>query len=141
MYAILKCSTTKRDTAMQIKRNQVIVIKADERSYCKPRLARVKSVGKDGSINCVFAMYRRSTVMSDYVISAEERANQVIAVTDVPVEDFHCLAVSFPSQDPDCVMIRKQKRVDAAWPQYAAMRKDYGARETINEGIARRCAA
>ena len=48
---------------MYIKRNQVIVIRANERTYTQPRLAVVKSVRKDGTINCTFSMYKDSNIM------------------------------------------------------------------------------
>ena len=68
---------------MQIKRNDVIIIEAQERTFDKPRLAIVKSVRKDGTVNCTFSMYKESTVMTDYLISADE----VIAVTKVSAND------------------------------------------------------
>lgn len=118
---------------MQIKRNDVIVIEAQERSYTKPRLAVVKSVRKDGTINCTFSMYKESTVMTDYLIDA----NEVIAVTKVSANDFRCLATCFPNKDPNDWFMQKQNALDARFPQFAAMRKDYGPYETITEGIAR----
>lgn len=122
---------------MQIKRNQVIVIAAQERTYTKPRLAVVKSVRKDGTLNCTFYMYRHSNIATDYLCSTDE----VIAVTDISANDFRNLACSFGNQDPADPFIIKQKALDAVYPQYAAMRKDYGPYESIEEGIARLKAA
>ena len=119
------------------KRNQVIVIAPQERSYDNPRLAIVKSVRKDGTVNCTFSMYKESTVMTDYLIDA----NEVIAVTKVSANDFRSLATCFPNKDPNDVFIKKQMELDARYPQYAAMRKDYGPYESIEEGIARLRAA
>ena len=118
---------------MQIKRNDVIVIEAQERSYTKPRLAVVNSVRKDGTINCTFSMYKESTTMTDYIIPQDE----VIAVTKVSANDFRCLATCFPNKDPNDWFVQKQADLDARFPQYAAMRKDYGPYETISEGIER----
>lgn len=118
---------------MQIKRNDVIIIEAQERTFNKPRLAIVKSVRKDGTVNCTFAMYKESTIMTDYLISADK----VIAVTKVSANDFRNLATCFPNKDPKDPFIVKQKAVDARFPQYAAMRKDYGPYESITEGIER----
>ena len=118
---------------MQIKRNTVIVIRAKERNYDKPRLAIVKSVRKDGSINCTFAMYKDSTVMTDYLVPQDA----VIAVTEVSANDFRCLATDFPNKDPEDSFIRRQALLDAQYPAYAAMRKDYGPYETITQGIER----
>ena len=118
---------------MQIRRNAVIVIAPKERVYDKPRLAIVKSIRKDGSINCTFSMYKDSTAMTDYECSVKD----VIAVTDVSANDFRNLATCFPNKDPNDSFIQKQTALDARFPQYAAMRKDYGPRETIDESIER----
>jgi hypothetical protein len=118
---------------MQIRRNAVIVIAPKERVYDKPRLAIVKSIRKDGSINCTFSMYKDSTAMTDYECSVKD----VIAVTDVSANDFRNLATCFPNKDPNDSFIQKQKALDAQYPVYAAMRKDYGPRETIDESIER----
>ena len=118
---------------MQIKRNDVIIIEAQERVYDKPRLAIVKSVRKDGTINCTFSMYKESTVMTDYLISADE----VIAVTKVSANDFRNLSTCFPNKDPNDWFMQKQMELDARFPQFAAMRKDYGPYESITEGIER----
>lgn len=118
---------------MQIKRNDVIIIEAQERTFDKPRLAIVKSVRKDGTVNCTFSMYKESTVMTDYLISADE----VIAVTKVSANDFRNLATCFPNKDPNDPFIVKQKALDAQYPQFAAMRKDYGPYESITQGIER----
>ena len=118
---------------MQIKRNDVIIIEAQERTFDKPRLAIVKSVRKDGTVNCTFSMYKESTVMTDYLISADE----VIAVTKVSANDFRNLATRFPNKDPNDPFIVKQKALDAPYPQFAAMRKDYGPYESITQGIER----
>ena len=115
------------------KRNQVIVIAAQERSYNKPRLAIVKSVRKDGMLNCTIALYKDSTVMTDYLIDKEE----VIAVTNIAASDFRSLATCFPNKDPRDPFIIKQAALDARYPQVAAMRKDYGPYESITEGVAR----
>jgi hypothetical protein len=122
---------------MQVKRNQVVVIAANERQYNKPRLAVVKSIRKDGVINCTFAMYKDSTAMTDYLCSAED----VIAVTAVDAKDFRTLATCFPNKDPKDPFVVKQAALDTVYPHYAAMRKDYGPRESIEEGIARLRAA
>jgi len=118
---------------MQIRRNAVIVIAPKERVYDKPRLAIVKSIRKDGSINCTFSMYKDSTTMTDYECSVKD----VIAVTDVSAADFRNLATCFPNKDPNDSFIVKQKALDAQYPVYAAMRKDYGPRESIFEGVER----
>jgi hypothetical protein len=122
---------------MQIKRNQVIVIAAQERTYTQPRLAIVKSVRKNGTINCTFYMYRDSNIATDYLIDAKE----IIAVTDISANDFRNLACCFGNKDPNDVFIKRQKALDARFPKYAAMRKDYGPYESISEGIARLKAA
>jgi hypothetical protein len=118
---------------MQIKRNDVIVIEAQERTYTKPRLAIVKSVRKDGTVNCTFALYKDSNTMTDYLINADE----VIAVTKVSANEFRNLATCFPNKDPNDPFIVKQKALDARYPQFAEMRKDYGPYETITQGIER----
>ena len=118
---------------MQVKRNQVVIIAPKERQYDKPRLAIVKSVRKNGTLNLTFSMYKGSTIMTDYICDAAE----VIAVTAVDAKDFRNLATCFPNKDPNDLFIVKQKAVDAVFPQYAAMRKDYGPYESIEEGIAR----
>lgn len=118
---------------MQVKRNQVVVIAPKERQYNKPRLAVVKSVRKDGTINCTFSMYKDSNIMTDYVCDAAE----VIAITDVSAGDFRNIATCFPNKDPEDMFIKLQKVLDARFPQYAAMRKDYGPYESITEGIER----
>jgi hypothetical protein len=115
------------------KRNQVVIIAPQERTYNKPRLAIVKSVRKNGTINCTFSMYKGSTVMTDYICDA----NEVIAITSVEAKDFRNLSTCFPNKDPNDMFIKMQKAVDARFPQYAAMRKDYGPRESITEGIER----
>jgi hypothetical protein len=122
---------------MQIKRNQVIVIQAQERTYTQPRLAIVKSVRKNGTVNCTFYMYRDSNIATDYLIDAKE----IIAVTDISANDFRNLACCFGNKDPNDVFIKRQKALDARFPKYAAMRKDYGPYESISEGIARLKAA
>lgn len=108
------------------KRNQVIVIRANERTYNKPRLAIVKSVRKDGTINCTFSMYKDSNIMTDYRISAAE----VIAVTSIDAQDFHTLATCFPNKDPKDPFVKRQALLDAQYPRFAAMRKDYGPYES-----------
>ena len=113
-------------TVMQIKRNTVIVICANERTYTKPRLAVVKSIRKDGTINCTFSMYKDSTIMTDYLISADE----VIAVTAVDAQDFRNLATCFPNKDPKDSFIKRQAVLDAQYPQYAAMRSNSGPYES-----------
>jgi hypothetical protein len=118
---------------MQVKRNQVVIIAPQERTYNKPRLAIVKSIRKNGTLNLTFSMYKESTVMTDYTCDA----NEVIAVTSVEAKDFRNLATCFPNKDPNDRFIKMQKAVDAAFPQYAEMRKDYGPRESIFEGIER----
>lgn len=119
------------------KRNQIIVVRAEERTYNKPRLAQVKSVRKDGSINCVIYLYKHSNIASDYLIYADEIADLVVGAADIDAKDFRNLACSFGNQDPADPFIQKQKALDAQYPVYAAMRKDYGPRESIEEGIAR----
>ena len=118
---------------MQVKRNQVVVIAAKEREYTKPRLAIVKSIRKDGSVNCTFAMYQDSNIMTDYVCDPAE----IVAITDVDPLQFRTLATCFPNKDPNDPFIKLQSTVDAQYPQYAEMRKNYGPRESIEEGIAR----
>jgi hypothetical protein len=115
------------------KRNQVVVIAPKERVFDKPRLAIVKSIRKNGTVNLTFSMYKASTVMTDYICDA----NEIIAVTPVHARDFRNLSTDFPNKDPNDVFIKKQARVDARFPQYALMRKDYGPRESIFEGIER----
>jgi len=115
------------------KRNQVVVIAPQERSYNKPRLAIVKSIRKDGTVNCTFSMYKDSNIMTDYICDAKD----IISVTPVDAKDFRNLATDFPNKDPNDLFIKLQNTVDARYPQYAAMRKDYGPRESIEEGIAR----
>ena len=118
---------------MQVKRNQVVIIAPQERTYDKPRLAIVKSVRKNGVLNLTFSMYKGSTVMTDYLCDATD----VIAITQVEAKDFRNLSTCFPNKDPNDRFIKMQKAVDARFPQYAAMRKDYGPRESITEGIER----
>ena len=118
---------------MQVRRNQVVVIAPQEREYNKPRLAIVKSILKNGNIICTFSLYRECTAITDY----ECNPNKIIAVTDVTANDFRNLATCFPNRDPNDPFIIKQKAVDARYPQFAAMRKDYGPRESIFEGIER----
>ena len=108
------------------KRNQVIVIRANERTYTQPRLAIVKSVRKDGTINCTFSMYKDSNIMTDYRISAAE----VVAVTSLDAQDFRTLATCFPNKDPKDPFIKRQALLDARYPRFAAMRKDYGPYES-----------
>jgi hypothetical protein len=115
------------------KRNQVVVIAPKERVYDKPRLAIVKSVRKDGTVNCTFYMYKGSTCATDYRCDAKD----IIAVTDVKLEDFRNLACCFPNKDPNDMFIKRQAIVDARFPKYAKMRKDYGPRESIFEGVER----
>lgn len=120
------------------KRNQVIIIRATERTYNKPRLAIVKSQRKDGSLNCTFSMYKDSNIMTDYIVPQDEIADIVVGVADdVSAQDFRSLATCFPNKDPNDPFIVKQKALDARFPQYAAMRKDYGPYETITQGIER----
>ncbi len=118
---------------MQVKRNQVVVIAPQERTFDKPRLAIVKSIRKNGTVNLTFSMYKGSTVMTDYICDA----NEIIAITPVDARDFRNLATDFPNKDPEDIFIKRQAVVDARFPQYAAMRKDYGPRESIAEGIER----
>jgi hypothetical protein len=115
------------------KRNQVVVIAPQERSYNKPRLAIIKSIRKDGTVNCTFSMYKDSNIMTDYICDAKD----ILAVTAVDAQDFRNLATCFPNKDPKDSFIMRQAVLDAQFPQYAAMRKDYGPRESIEEGIAR----
>lgn len=118
---------------MQVKRNQVVIIAPQERQYNKPRLAIVKSVRKNGTLNLTFSMYKESTVMTDYTCDATD----IIAIADVDPLHFRNLATCFPNKDPNDPFIKMQKAADARWPKYAAMRKDYGPRESIFEGIER----
>lgn len=118
---------------MQVKRNQVVIIAPQDRQYNKPRLAIVKSVRKNGTLNLTFSMYKESTVMTDYICDAAE----IIAITEVEAKDFRNLATCFPNKDPNDRFIKMQNTVDAAFPQYAEMRKAYGPRESIFEGIER----
>ena len=118
---------------MQVKRNQVVIIAPQERTYDKPRLAIVKSVRKNGTLNLTFSMYKGSTVMTDYLCDATD----VIAITQVEAKDFRNLSTCFPNKDPNDMFIKMQNTVDARFPQYAAMRKAYGPRESIFEGIER----
>ena len=122
---------------MQIKRNDVVIIEVQERTYTKPRLAIVKSIRKNGKLNLTFSMYKESTIMTDYLVDADE----VIAVTKVSANDFRNLVTDFPNKDPKDPFIIKQKAVDAAYPQFAAMRKDYGPYESGEEIRARLRAA
>jgi hypothetical protein len=115
------------------KQNQVVVIAPKERVYDKPRLAIVKSIRKNGTVNLTFSMYKESTVMTDYLCDAKD----IIAITKVNAKDFRNLSTCFPNKDPNDPFIKLQKSVDAQYPQYAAMRKDYGPRESIEEGIRR----
>ena len=120
------------------KRNQVIIISAEERTYTKPRLAIVKSVRRDGTLNCTFSMYKDSNIMTDYLIPQDEIADRVIGVAeDLDQVDFRNLATCFPNKDPNDPFIKKQKALDARFPQYAAMRKDYGPYESGEEIRAR----
>lgn len=118
---------------MQVKRNQVVIIAPQERTYDKPRLAIVKSIRKNGVLNLTFYMYANSNIATDYICDAAE----VIAITSVEAKDFRNLACCFPNKDPNDLFIKLQKSIDAVFPQYAEMRKDYGPRESITEGIAR----
>ena len=118
---------------MQIKRNDVVIIEVQERVYDKPRLAIVKSIRKNGKLNLTFSMYKESTIMTDYICDADE----VIAVTKVSANDFRNLATCFPNKDPNDPFIQKQQQLDAQYPQYAAMRNNYGPYESITQGIAR----
>ena len=122
---------------MQIKRNTVVVIQAQERTYTQPRLAIVKSVRKDGTLNCTFYMYKDSNIATDYLCSTKD----VVAVADVSANDFRNLACDFANKDPNDPFIKKQQQLDARYPQYAAMRNNYGPYESISEGIARLKAA
>lgn len=122
---------------MQIKANTVIVIRAKEREYTGPRLAVVKSVRRDGTVNCTFCMYKESTAQTDYRMSVKD----VVAVTEVAARDFRNLATDFPNKDPNDPFIQRQKTLDAQYPAYAAMRANYGPRETVDETLARLRAA
>jgi hypothetical protein len=123
------------------KRNQIIVVRAEERTYTQPRLAQVKSVRKDGSLNCVIYLYKHSNIASDYLIAAHEIKDIVVGAADIDAVDFRNLACSFGNQDPQDPFIQKQQRLDAQYPVYAAMRSNYGPKETIEQGIARLRAA
>lgn len=123
------------------KRNQIIVVRAEERTYNKPRLAQVKSVRKDGSLNCVIYLYKHSNIASDYLIHADEIDSLVVGAADIDAVDFRNLACSFGNQDPQDPFIQKQQQLDAQYPFYARMRNDYGPKESIEEGIARLRAA
>ena len=123
------------------KRNQIIVVRAQERTYNKPRLAQVKSVRKDGSLNCVIYLYKHSNIASDYLIAAHEIKDVVVGAADIDSKDFRNLACSFGNQDPQDPFIVKQQQLDAQYPVYARMRNDYGPKETIEQGIARLRAA
>ena len=123
------------------KRNQIIVVRAEERTYNKPRLAQVKSIRKDGSLNCVIYLYKHSNIASDYKIAAHEIAREVVGAADIDPQDFRNLACSFGNQDPADPFVVKQKALDAQYPVYAAMRNNYGPYESISEGIARLKAA
>ncbi len=115
------------------KKNQVVVIAPKERCYDKPRLAVVKSVRKDGTVNCVFAMYKNSNIFTDYLCDSAD----ILAVTDLTVFEFGPLATCYANKDPQDPSIVRQQAIDARYPEYAAMRKAYGARESIEEGIRR----
>ena len=120
------------------KRNQVIIIRATERTYNKPRLAIVKSMRKDGKLNCTFYMYKESTIATDYLIAAHEIAEEVVGVAhDVAANDFHSLACDFANKDPKDMFVKRQALLDLRYPKYAAMRKDYGPYETGEEVRAR----
>src|SRR6056297_174785 len=120
------------------KRNQVIIISAEERTYTKPRLAIVKAMRKDGTLNCTFSMYKDSNIMTDYLIPRDEIADRVIGVAEgLDQVDFRNLATCFPDKDPRDPFIKKQAALDARFPQYAAMRKDYGPYESGEEIRAR----
>jgi hypothetical protein len=120
------------------KRNQVIIIRATERTYNKPRLAIVKSQRKDGSLNCTFSMYKDSNIMTDYIVPQDEIADIVVGVADdVSAQDFRSLATCFPNKDPNDPYIKKQALLDAQFPQYARMRSNYGPYETGEQVRAR----
>ena len=120
------------------KRNQVIIIRATERTYNKPRLAIVKSVRKDGSLNCTFAMYKDSNIMTDYIVPQDEIADRVVGVAeDLCQADFRNLATCFPNKDPNDPYIKRQALLDAQFPQYAQMRSNYGPYETGEQVRAR----
>ena len=123
------------------KRNQVIVVRAQERTYTQPRLAQVKSIRKDGSLNCVIYLYKHSNISSDYKIAAHEIAAEVVGPATIDPKDFRNLACSFGNQDPADPFVQKQQQLDLQHPQYAAMRSNYGPYESIEEGIARLRAA
>jgi hypothetical protein len=132
-------ATNKR--ANMFKRNQIIIIRANERSYTQPRLAQVKSVRKDGSLNCVIYLYKHSNIASDYLIPQEEIAASVVGPAVLDPKHFRNLACSFGNQDPNDPFVQKQQQLDAQYPAYAAMRNNYGPYESISEGIARLKAA
>lgn len=120
------------------KRNQVIIISAEERTYTQPRLAIVKSMRKDGTLNCTFSMYKDSNIMTDYLIPADEIADRVVGIAeDLDQVDFRNLATCFPNKDPNDPFIKRQAALDARFPKYAAMRKDYGPYESGEEIRAR----
>lgn len=115
------------------KRNTVILASIPERNNTLPRLALVKRVLKDGRVKCVCALYRDSNIISDCVLDPQD----VIVATPVPAAMFYALAVCLPHKDPNCKIYQSQQRADSAWPKYAALRKNYGSYESIEEGIAR----
>jgi hypothetical protein len=82
-------------------------------------------------------MYKDSNIMTDYIMSAEEVQTDVVGIADCNANDFRNLATCFPNKDPNDSFIRKQAVLDAQYPAYAAMRKDYGPYETITQGIER----
>jgi hypothetical protein len=114
-----------------LKKNQVVIV-APKGGFT-PRLAVVRSVRRDGTVNCMFAMYKNSNIFTDYVCNADDTI-----ATRLTWLEFESLATCYANQDPLDASIVRQRALDAQYPEYAAMRKDYAPRESIAEGMRRR---
>lgn len=100
------------------KKNQVVVVNY---KGLGPRLAAVRGVRKDGTLLVMMALYKRSSVFTDWVIDASE----VVRVADVPFGVWQLLAWCLPKPAAADVMCQRQVQYDQAYPSYAAMRQCY----------------
>lgn len=122
------------------KRNQAVLVRYEDprgegKKWCGPRIAIVKSYrASDDTLNVYIALYKRSSTFSDWRIPA----SAVIETLDIDSRIAHSLMRDLPQPDLEgCPYVAFQRRADAQYPALAALRKDYGPRESIFEGIER----
>lgn len=116
----------------QFRRNQTVML--DDYDGRGPRLAQVRSVKPNGTVNVKIAMYRTSNTFTDYVVNA----SRLTALNDtIDRAGFRYLATSFPSERVYGIGPVEQREWDACYPELARLRKSYGPVESVASIMAR----